>query len=195
MLQFLLLWIYKRFQQPPIAPARDMLRDLFIFTLKQARAALFPGVFLFSIFASSYLAIPGLYRYDLLFIAAVAIQIFMLIFKLETVDEAKTIVLFHLIGLVLEIYKTNPAIGSWAYPEAGYLKVFGVPLYSGFMYACVGSYIAHAWKAFNLKLVDWLLWYNSERPHASLGQIPPLRYICNQLTPRECHMWWTRTTD
>jgi len=48
--------------------------------------------------------------------------------------------------------------------------------------------------AFNLKLSDWLLWYNSERPHASLGQISPLRYITNQLTPEECQMWWTRTS-
>lgn len=47
--------------------------------------------------------------------------------------------------------------------------------------------------AFNQKLSEWLLWYNAERPHAALGQIPPLRYITNQLTPEECHMWWTRT--
>ena len=48
---------------------------------------------------------------------------------------------------------------------------------------------------FNRKLMEWLLWYNSERPHAALGQIPPLRYIYNQLQlpARECHMWWTRT--
>jgi uncharacterized membrane protein YoaT (DUF817 family) len=54
--------------------------------------------------------------------------------------------------MLLEIYKTNPAIGSWSYPEPGYLKLLGVPLYSGFMYASVGSYIAHAWKAFRLRL-------------------------------------------
>ena len=47
--------------------------------------------------------------------------------------------------------------------------------------------------AFNRKLCDWLLWYNTVRPHASLGQIAPLCYITNQLTPRECQMWWTRT--
>lgn len=46
---------------------------------------------------------------------------------------------------------------------------------------------------FNRRLVDWLLWYNAERPHAALGQIPPLRYIVNKLPARECHMWWTRT--
>ncbi len=131
-----------------------MLHDFLIFALKQARAALFAGVFLFLIFASKYIAIPGLYRYDFLFLAAVAIQLLMLLFKLETVDEAKTIVLFHLIGLILEIYKTSPAIGSWTYPEPGYLKIFTVPLYSGFMYASIGSYIAHAWKGFNLKLIN-----------------------------------------
>lgn len=132
-----------------------MLKDLYFFTLKQARAALFAGLFLFLIFASTYISIPGLYRYDLLFLAAIAIQVLMLVFKLETFDEAKTIVLFHLIGLVLEIYKTHPSIGSWSYPEPGYLKILAVPLYSGFMYAAVGSYIAHAWKGFNLKLVNY----------------------------------------
>jgi uncharacterized membrane protein YoaT (DUF817 family) len=133
----------------------EHLKDFAIFTLKQARAALFAGTFLFLIFASSHFSIPGLYRYDFLFIAAVTIQILMLIFKLETVDEAKTIVLFHLIGLLLEIYKTHPTIGSWSYPEPGYLKIFAVPLYSGFMYASIGSYIAQAWKGFNLKLTHY----------------------------------------
>ena len=47
--------------------------------------------------------------------------------------------------------------------------------------------------AFNEKLSEWLLWYNTERPHAALGQVSPLRYITNQLTPEECHIWWTRT--
>jgi transposase InsO family protein len=47
--------------------------------------------------------------------------------------------------------------------------------------------------AFNLKLVDWLIWYNTRRPHESLGQVSPLRYILSSLTAEECHMWWTRT--
>lgn len=129
------------------------LKDFVAFAVKQARAALFAGSFLFLIFASSYIAIPGLYRYDFLFLAAVAIQCLMLFFKLETKDEAKTILLFHAIGLVLEIYKTSPFVGSWSYPEPGYLKIFNVPLYSGFMYAAIGSYIALAWKGFRLRLV------------------------------------------
>jgi transposase InsO family protein len=49
--------------------------------------------------------------------------------------------------------------------------------------------------AFNLKLVDWLLWYNTVRPHESLGMVSPLRYIVSTLTVGECQMWWTRTND
>ena len=47
--------------------------------------------------------------------------------------------------------------------------------------------------AFNEKLIDWLLWYNTRRPHWSLGLISPLRYICNQLTEEKSQMCWTST--
>jgi len=52
------------------------------------------------------------------------------------------------------------------------------------------SLLAHDIEAFNEKLIDWLLWYNSRRPHWSLELVSPLRYICNQL-PEKSHMWWT----
>ena len=48
--------------------------------------------------------------------------------------------------------------------------------------------------AFNEKLVDWLLWYNTERPHESLGMLSPLRYIVSTLTAGECQRYWTRTS-
>lgn len=131
---------------------KEILKDLSAFIFKEAKAALFAGIFLFLIFASNYIHIPGIYRYDFLFVAAILVQVLMLAFKLETKDEAKTILFFHIIGLILEIYKTNPAIGSWSYPEMGYFKILNVPLYSGFMYASIGSYIAGAWKNLNLKL-------------------------------------------
>jgi uncharacterized membrane protein YoaT (DUF817 family) len=128
--------------------------EALFFFLKELRAVLFPGILIFLIFISNYINIPGLYRYDFLFLGAVLAQILLIIFKLETKDEAKTIFLFHIVGLVLELYKTNPSIGSWSYPEPGYLKIADVPLYSGFMYAAVGSYIAHAWKVLNLRLTN-----------------------------------------
>lgn len=53
--------------------------------------------------------------------------------------------------------------------------------------------LAYDIDTFNEKLIEWLLWYNSRRPHWSLGLISPLRYICNQL-PEKSQMWWTDAT-
>jgi transposase InsO family protein len=53
--------------------------------------------------------------------------------------------------------------------------------------------LAYDIDAFNEKLMDWLLWYNTRRPHWSLGLVSPLRYICNQLTAKESQMCWTST--
>ena len=55
----------------------------------------------------------------------------------------------------MEIYKTSPMIGSWSYPEFSYLKIATVPLYSGFMYSAIGSYIAQSWKIMKLELVNF----------------------------------------
>jgi transposase InsO family protein len=48
-------------------------------------------------------------------------------------------------------------------------------------------------KGFNDALIDWLLWYNSERPHHSLGLKSPFQAMMDALPARECHMWWTNT--
>jgi uncharacterized membrane protein YoaT (DUF817 family) len=32
--------------------------------------------------------------------------------------------MFHLVALGMEIFKTHPSIGSWAYPETAVLSVF-----------------------------------------------------------------------
>ena len=47
--------------------------------------------------------------------------------------------------------------------------------------------------AFNNRLIDYLLWYNAERPHEALFLKSPLQCIVASLPRRECHMWWTRT--
>jgi uncharacterized membrane protein YoaT (DUF817 family) len=129
--------------------------EFLIFGLKQARAAIFAGSFFVLLFLSNHILIPGLARYDFLFIAAVLIQAILYFTKLETKDELKVICLFHIIGLILEIYKTHPSIGSWSYPEEGLLKLATVPLYSGFMYSAIGSYISQAWKIFGLELTNY----------------------------------------
>ena len=43
--------------------------------------------------------------------------------------------------------------------------------------------------AFNEKLVDYLLWYNAERPHESLSLKSPLQSIIASLPARECQMY------
>jgi uncharacterized membrane protein YoaT (DUF817 family) len=76
----------------------------------------------------------------------------MVLTGLETLDELKAISLFHVIGFCLEVFKTSPAIGSWSYPDFAYTKVLNVPLFSGFMYAAVGSYIIQAWRLLDLRV-------------------------------------------
>jgi transposase InsO family protein len=56
------------------------------------------------------------------------------------------------------------------------------------------SLLAHDIDEFNRRLMEWLLWYNTRRPHWTLGLISPLRYIMSTLPERECQMIWTSTT-
>jgi transposase InsO family protein len=44
---------------------------------------------------------------------------------------------------------------------------------------------------FNQKLADWLIFYNTQRPHHRLGQRTPLSFLL-QHQP-ECQRWWTHT--
>lgn len=129
--------------------------DLLVFIVKQGWAALFGGLLLAAIIATKYVHLPFLARYDWLFVIAVAIQACMLIFKLERPREVVTILVFHLVGLAMELFKTSGAIGSWVYPEPGVIKLATVPLFSGFMYAAVGSYIARAWRVLNLRFTHY----------------------------------------
>ena len=54
--------------------------------------------------------------------------------------------------------------------------------------------LAYDINEFNRRLMEWLLWYNTRRPHWSIGLISPLRYICNKLTAEQSHMLWTSTS-
>ena len=94
-----------------------------------------------------------LYRYDALFLAAVAIQIAFLALKLESFDEAKVILIYHVVGTAMEIFKTH--MGSWSYPEPALIRIDGVPLFSGFMYAAVGSYLARVIRIFDMRFTNY----------------------------------------
>jgi uncharacterized membrane protein YoaT (DUF817 family) len=126
--------------------------EFWYFGIKQVRACLFVGLFFAAVFAVPRAGILGIPRYDVLLIIALGIQAWMVWAKLETWDELKTISLFHVIGFALEVFKTSSGIRSWSYPDFAYTKLLGVPLFSGFMYAAVGSYIIQAWRFFDLKV-------------------------------------------
>ena len=137
---------------PPLARAPRGLVEFLYFGIKEARACLFAGLFFVAIFVVPRAGLFGIPRYDLLLLIALAIQAFMVLAKLETLDELKAITLFHLVGFVLEAFKTSSAIGAWSYPDFAYTKVLGVPLFSGFMYAAVGSYVIQAWRLLDVRV-------------------------------------------
>jgi len=127
------------------------LAEIVMFVLKQGWACLFGGLLLAAIIGTKLLWQPDwpLHRYDALFLFAIATQALFLWAKLETWEEARVILLFHLTGTAMEWFKV--AAGSWTYPEAGIFLAFGVPLFSGFMYASVGSYIARVIRIFDMR--------------------------------------------
>jgi uncharacterized membrane protein YoaT (DUF817 family) len=128
---------------------------IWLFLAHQAWAALFGGFLLIAIVVTQYVELPWLSRYDWLFLIAIAIQLFMLITKLEKPHEIITILLFHLVGLGMEVFKTSAQIGSWSYPGEAIFRLENVPLFSGFMYAAVGSYIARAWRVLRLTFTHY----------------------------------------
>ena len=139
----------------PRGPQWDRLAEFLAFGLKQAWACLFGGLFLSVVLASAFFwpKSTSFARYDFLVLVAVAIQIAMLAFKLEKPSEAVVILTFHITGTGMELFKTRA--GSWTYPEASYLHIGAVPLFSGFMYAAVGSYLARVTRIFDFHFKNY----------------------------------------
>jgi uncharacterized membrane protein YoaT (DUF817 family) len=127
--------------------------EFLYFGIKEARACLFVGLFFSAVFLVPRAGLFDIPRYDVLLIWALLVQVWMVWSRLETLDELKAITIFHLVGFGLEVFKTSSGIKSWAYPDFGYTKVLGVPLFSGFMYAAVGSYIIQAWRLLELRIL------------------------------------------
>lgn len=139
-------WAHRRVDRLP-----RWLREFLIFGFKEAWACLFGGLMLAAILVTKFVWQPdwALARYDFLFLYAIGVQGLFLALRLERLDEAKVILIFHVVGTVMEIFKTH--MGSWHYPEANFFRIGGVPLFSGFMYSCVGSYIARSTRIFDLR--------------------------------------------
>jgi uncharacterized membrane protein YoaT (DUF817 family) len=127
------------------------LAEFIMFVLKQGWSCLFGGLLLLGLLLTDAVWQEGwaVHRYDALFAFALLLQGVFLWLRLETWEEARVILLFHLTGTAMELFKVNA--GSWTYPEPALLKIWGVPLFSGFMYASVGSYMARVIRNFDMR--------------------------------------------
>jgi uncharacterized membrane protein YoaT (DUF817 family) len=152
MLQKIDLYLMSRAAPAHLGRFGIFLYEFWFFGLKEARACLFAGIFFFSMWVISKAGIFGVPRYDALLLIALIVQFWMVWSKLETTDELKAICIFHVVGFALEAFKVSANIKSWTYPDFAYTKLWGVPLFSGFMYAAVGSYIIQAWRLFDLEI-------------------------------------------
>ncbi|MFH1300448.1 MAG: DUF817 domain-containing protein [Planctomycetota bacterium] len=142
-----------RFEENNEVPLlKTFLHEFWLFGIKQASACIFGGFLLaMMIITRFWYPFEFLYRYDFLFLAAVAFQIFLLSFRLESPREAVVILIFHFVATVMELFKTSDGIRSWQYPEPFVIGIGNVPLFAGFMYSAVGSYIARVWRIFDFR--------------------------------------------
>lgn len=125
-----------------------LLHELLWFGHRQLLACLF-GILLLAglLLTKSWDTAAPLSRQDFLFLYALGLQIALIAFRFEHRDEVYVIFAFHLLATLMEWFKTSPAIGSWQYPAEGVIfRVYQVPLFAGFLYSSVGSYIARAWR-------------------------------------------------
>lgn len=148
--------VYERRQDPSFpAFVRRAASDLLRFTRKMMLALIFPSTIFLALAVTRQIEFPvaGLYRYDFFLLLFLGVQLLLLKLKVESWAELKTITWFHLLGLAMELFKVN--LGSWSYPEPALTKLLGVPLYSGFMYASVASFLIQVWHRLNLRLERW----------------------------------------
>lgn len=77
--------------------------------------------------------------------------------RLETSNEVLMVAVFHVIATAMELFKTSPGVGSWVYPQVGeaFFHIRTVPLFSGFLYSAVGSYLARVWRTFQFRFTRY----------------------------------------
>lgn len=131
---------------------RHRLLQLWRFGVLEAVCCAFPAGVFAGLAVTRVVPLP-VARYDALLVWCLLLTVGFWLLGLETWRELVVIAGFHLVGLALELYKVR--MGSWSYPGDAVLAVGGVPLFSGFMYAAVGSYICQAWRRMHLRLTGY----------------------------------------
>jgi transposase InsO family protein len=92
--------------------------------------------------------------------------------------------------------KTQSIIHFWNYPQSPKMNSF-VERFNGLIQRqYVGWHLGeiHEPDMFNHGLIEYLRWYNTEKPHRSIGKIPPLLYYVNNFIDiKKSNMLWTAT--
>ncbi|MFE3265653.1 DUF817 domain-containing protein [Streptomyces sp. NPDC059215] len=123
------------------------------FAWVQARCCAFSCALLGGLALSVLLPPLPVARYDLLLVYGMLLTGAGFALGWETPREVAVVAVCHVLGLVFELVKVRT--GSWSYPEPALTKVAGVPLYGGFMYAAVGSYVCRSWRLLDLALTGY----------------------------------------
>ncbi|MFB9314387.1 DUF817 domain-containing protein [Nocardioides plantarum] len=126
-----------------------VLTQLLRFAWLEAQSCVFAAALFAGLLVAYVVPLP-VARYDALLVWCVVVTLGFWALGLESWREVLVIVAFHLLGLGLEVFKVH--VGSWSYPEDAATKVWDVPLFSGFMYAAVGSYVCQAWRRLSLRV-------------------------------------------
>lgn len=120
---------------------RNILSFLYTFWIELIKSALFWILFFVCFAFGKYVTSFWLMLGDFMFICVIFIQIILITTKYESWQECRIILIYHFLGFAMEAFKTHPAIWSWHYQYMGFFTVLSVPLYSGFMYSAVGSFL------------------------------------------------------
>ncbi|MFJ6247061.1 MULTISPECIES: DUF817 domain-containing protein [unclassified Streptomyces] len=128
-------------------------RQLLRFAVLEVRCCAFAVALVGGIAASTLLPELPVARYDLLLLYGAGLTLLAWRVGWDTGRDVAVIAGCHAIGLLFELVKVR--MGSWSYPEEALTKFGGVPLYGGFLYAAVGSYVCRAWHLFDLRLTGY----------------------------------------
>ena len=131
---------------------RTFVYEFWLFGLKQARACVFGGFLLSAMLLTKlWYPLEPFHRCDFLLLAAVAFQVLVLICRPRPSGEVSVVIIFCVLAMGMEVFKTSAPVYSWHYPEEYTVGIGKVPLVVGFMYGAVGSYIARSWRILDLR--------------------------------------------
>lgn len=165
----------------PASAAPGLLHEFLWFGRQQFLACLF-GICLLAglLLTKSWETGSPLARQDFLFLYALGLQVALIVFRFEHRDEVIVIFAFHVLATLMEWFKTSPEIGSWKYPADGVIfRVYEVPLFAGFLYSSVGSYIARAWRLLEFRFTG----YPPVRATVVLAALAYLNFFTHHFLP------------